>query len=544
MTHTERGTPLLRLLGDAARRPRDRRRHVHRHRWLPLVATIAAIAGACSPPPPPGGGGGTPDFPPGCYGGIQDIGYAGPIDTQDNATVHDSTDGTCSGAVLGHLTVVHGTDLSAAAAECQTIYSDPAATAYELATMGFTVPPDFWFCSSTPVTPITVEAGLDFSCSIMSNETVSCWGANDSGQLGNGTTTDSPNPVTVAGLSDVSSLALGSSHACAETGGELWCWGSNTDGQLGDGTTVHRTTPVQIPVPPGAPSTAWTTVDAGFGNTCAWTSGSVPSAEYPELYCWGRNTNGALGSPHEARPSPTLVHTGQHFESSLHVGIGIASICVIEMTHLPVQGSSPPSVQYCGGDNTVGQFGNSFPTGCCYKPFQLVQTLIDPGWPDYRDLDGGGSHFCMENLTDDQIGCWGGASSGELGNGSFTGSPTMVTVAGTWRSLSSGWTSSCAHETSAEVYACWGRNQYGQLGDGTTVNRASPVVVPLPVADSPHFSQANIAAGETHSCALTPAGNGRADVYCWGSNGLNSIHGVLGTTGITQSSTPLRIPFD
>ena len=74
--------------------------------------------------------------------------------------------------------------------------------------------------------------------------TVACWGRNQKGQLGDGTTVDRSAPVTVAGLGDVAALAAGRYHACAVLGdGTVRCWGNNFSGQLGDGTNASRSLP-------------------------------------------------------------------------------------------------------------------------------------------------------------------------------------------------------------------------------------------------------------------------------------------------------------
>jgi len=75
---------------------------------------------------------------------------------------------------------------------------------------------------------------------------VKCWGSNDSGQLGDGTTTDRWIPVT-SSISDVTAIATGESHTCVLTSSsEVKCWGNNMKGQLGDGTTTERHIPVDV----------------------------------------------------------------------------------------------------------------------------------------------------------------------------------------------------------------------------------------------------------------------------------------------------------
>ena len=100
--------------------------------------------------------------------------------------------------------------------------------------------------SPAPIVAV-VSSGWDHTCALLGDGTVKCWGWNDAGQLGNGTTTDSATPVSVVGLVGVTGLDTTWSHSCAllrDT--TVKCWGRNKFGQLGDGTTVNRSTPVPV----------------------------------------------------------------------------------------------------------------------------------------------------------------------------------------------------------------------------------------------------------------------------------------------------------
>jgi alpha-tubulin suppressor-like RCC1 family protein len=94
---------------------------------------------------------------------------------------------------------------------------------------------------------IALATANSTTCALHGSGTVSCWGLNAQGQVGNGNTTDSPVPTAVIGATDVTAIGAGDYHFCMiKTDGSIWCWGANYQGQLGDGTTNNQSTPVQV----------------------------------------------------------------------------------------------------------------------------------------------------------------------------------------------------------------------------------------------------------------------------------------------------------
>jgi alpha-tubulin suppressor-like RCC1 family protein len=137
-------------------------------------------------------------------------------------------------------------------------------------------------------TVISISAGWYHNCALMETREVECWGSNAYGQLGNGQsgTGRVDTPVLVQGLADdVVALAVGGGHNCVLTASHrVTCWGANNYGQLGDGTTTNRATPVDVVGLPGDV----VAIAAGTGQTCALTTSGG-------MKCWGHDWYGELG---------------------------------------------------------------------------------------------------------------------------------------------------------------------------------------------------------------------------------------------------------
>jgi alpha-tubulin suppressor-like RCC1 family protein len=149
---------------------------------------------------------------------------------------------------------------------------------------------------------IAVAAGGRHTCALRSSSGVYCWGDGSLGQLGNNNTLESNSPVAVLGvggvgfLTGVSSIAAGDSHTCAIANSDgtnldvVYCWGDGLDGDLGNNATIQANVPVEVVGVGGVGVLSGIlSITAGAGHTCALSSVGA-------VYCWGSNTQGALGA--------------------------------------------------------------------------------------------------------------------------------------------------------------------------------------------------------------------------------------------------------
>jgi alpha-tubulin suppressor-like RCC1 family protein len=253
----------------------------------------------------------------------------------------------------------------------------------------------------TPVAPnvafVAVTAGSDHTCALSNAGVAYCWGLNTSGQLGNGTRTNSAVPAKVQVSSPFIQVSAGDRHTCALTAAhEAYCWGDNTFGELGTGTVTSSTTPVPV-----ASDVRFAQIAAGTESTCAISDDST-------AYCWGENVKGKLGTGDDiARATPTSVLTAERF-----VGI---STRLDHTCSLNLSGRA-----YCWGDNTWGELGNGV------APGQVVNGSVDPysqmtpvsvnGDRTYVAI-AAGSHFSCGVTSDAEMWCWGSNALGKLGSG-------------------------------------------------------------------------------------------------------------------------------
>jgi alpha-tubulin suppressor-like RCC1 family protein len=139
-----------------------------------------------------------------------------------------------------------------------------------------------------PLAATAVAAGKYHACAILTDQTVTCWGAADHGQTGQVMDGGTPVPHAVPGLR-ATQLSAGEASTCAiTTAGGVACWGENQTGQLGRGDLDAAIDPVPAPVALPA-NTVALQIASAVGSTCALLSDRT-------VWCWGDNAYGELGT--------------------------------------------------------------------------------------------------------------------------------------------------------------------------------------------------------------------------------------------------------
>lgn len=335
-----------------------------------------------------------------------------------------------------------------------------------------------------------VAAGKGFHCWVESGA-AKCIGSNAKGQLGDGTTTARTSAVTVVGLgSGVIAIAAGDAHVCAlRSTGAMSCWGSNDRGQLGDGTTTDASSPVQVT----GLTSGVVRIEAGFENSCAVTSAG-------EALCWGNNqTFGAGSVTADANadniPDPVLVPTRVTGLAS-----GVVAIAVngerASATSSVAHGCAV--LQYgelvCWGSNNNGQVGVAG-AGPFDSPRQVAVGV------QVSAIALGAIHSCALSV-DGGVTCWGANNFGQLANGTTTAvtAGTLTPVSGAASGIvqiSSGRYTSCAL-TNAGGLRCWGDNIHGGIESTPTRSSITSPVTPYSLSSG----IAAVALGEYSTCIV------------------------------------------
>jgi alpha-tubulin suppressor-like RCC1 family protein len=344
------------------------------------------------------------------------------------------------------------------------------------------------FTVSSTVLITAVAAGGSHSHARKSDGTVWSWGLNDSGQLGDGGTTNR-SLVQVSGLTGATATAAGYLHTLAlKNDGTVWAWGANGSGQLGNGTTTSSSTPVQV-----SGLTGVTAISAGYTYSLALKSDGT-------VWAWGENGNGQLG---DGNP---IAYSTNYSTAPIQV-VGLTGVTAIAGGYLHSLALK--------GDGTVWAWGHSPLGNGGVDSSTPVQASVLTGITAIATGGGAGSgDYSLALKGDGTLWAWGSNWTGQLGDGSITDRPTAVQVSGLTgvSAIVAGDRHSLALKSDGTVWA-WGSNNSGRLGDGTTTDSHVPILV------SGLTGITAIAAGEFHSLAI----KGNVTVWAWGSNSLRQL---------------------
>lgn len=345
---------------------------------------------------------------------------------------------------------------------------------------------------------VRLASGGAHTCAQVGDD-VYCWGANDHGQLGDGTTVDRSVPGRVAGLPPTSQLAAVSNQTFAITGaGALMAWGANDRGTLGDGTTTYRSSPQAVLGLTSAVTAVW----PGFSATCARRATG-------EVLCWGANDQMQLALPAApiiAQPTPVPALAG-----ATGVALGVSGGCAV----------MPGGGVQCWGSNSSGQLADGTTVSGRGSPGPVS------GVAGAVAIAGGFTHFCVAR-GDGHALCWGWNMYGQIGDGTtrdrlvpFVWSAVTDSVA-----IETGPRQSCALDRSGRV-VCAGANRSGQFGSDTT----GDVVTPVPSFGADDVTAVSL--GDNFGCIVRRGGA----VQCAGAND----RGQLGDGSLVGRARPAPV---
>lgn len=413
-----------------------------------------------------------------------------------------------------------------------------------------------------PVVWERVAAGSTHTCGLRTDGSLWCWGQYGSGQLGDGRVGDGsdlhaqPTPTRVLAAEgdeadhwqDWVDVATGEFHTCGRReDGSLWCWGSNVHGQLGNGDSGLSPQPVRVVADEDGdddPWNDWVEVTAGGTHTCG-------RRDDDTLWCWGWREHGRLGDgihEREQRRTPSRVleegqlpgHPG--WDDWVQASAGGSHTC----------GRLLDGTTWCWGHGNFGQLGDGNDGQEHHRttPGRVLRNEeegVSGGWDDWVTIVAASSHTCGQR-RDGTLWCWGSHEDGKLGDGDALEDRRSTPSEVMWsdgapgdplRDLALGTSHTCGILGDGTLW-CWGAGTDGNLGDGFAADQSMPVRV-VQADEDPGGAWwddwVQVTAGRGHTCGLREDGT----LWCWGQGEMGQRGD--GTSGDTSSErvTPVQV---
>lgn len=397
--------------------------------------------------------------------------------------------------------------------------------------------------SGLPIGLTAIAAGGAHSLALSGAQEIYAWGANASGQIGNGKTTNVTSPAKLSKITGVRQIAAGFAHSLAlKADGTVLAWGANSHGQIGNGGSANQTAPLAVSGLTGVSAIA----AAGNYSAALKTDGTV--------WVWGDNTSGQLGlgsRVHQNRPVQVPGLTGV---ASIALGSRHAVV-------LKTDGSL-----WAWGGNLYRQLGDGtdldrlVPTRVTVlasatkvvaggrNTYAVDAQGLLRSWGDFQDGrlgDGGGSlqqapfvdllqltRLDGDSLTsmalrrDGSVWWWGQNTDGRMTGGAASPRFEPTRVEGLSSVAQLAWAPLALRQDGSAW--TWGKNNEGQLGDGSTTDRGAPQPVPG-LGDV-----VQVVGGAGHRLALKSDGT----VWAWGRNN----YGQVGDGSTAQRNLPVQVP--
>ena len=357
---------------------------------------------------------------------------------------------------------------------------------------------------------VSIAANVSNTCGLTAGGEAWCWGRNQGGIVGDGTTDDRRTPTRVAGGIRFTEISVGSLVACGiSIDKRAYCWGQGAGGQLGspatESCTMHGSVVSCAKSPQMVAEREFTHISVGTRHTCALDGDGA-------AWCWGFNYIGEAGSPtfNETILTPRQVNSTQRFARILAADLHTCALTAAGQA-------------WCWGHNDRGELGRNdtplcaqlFPTYCSTTPVAAMTN------ERFIALTTSNSHVCGLTASGAAL-CWG-----DNGQRQITSTPPAMDLVltpvrsqptMTFSAIDASSAITCATPASGPS-VCWGLNMLGKLGVGSRLELSE---TPIAIAGDRRYVQ--FAGGAYHVCGLTAEG----ELWCWGSN----RDGQLGSTSV------------